>query len=146
MGLGEVASVYDIRTFRSFWFLLRAKPGRIPLVEDFNEEDSLWEERYFFVKQSTIPNGENLPMEWVQEGTVYLLFICMFVLFDFDFLYFVVPKFGVIAPVSSDSKLKVKRFFALPVVDRIFKLEHVIFPGSSSRSDSSDGKFPENII
>ena len=66
----------------------------------------------------------------------------MLILFYFDFVYFVVPKFGDVAHVSSDSKLKIQQFFALPVVDRIFKLEAVIFPGS----DSSDGKFPENII
>ena len=72
MGLGEIASVYDIRSFRSFWFLLKTKPGHVPLVEDFKQEDGLWKERFFFVKRSTIPHGETLPMEWIQEGMLVL--------------------------------------------------------------------------
>ena len=70
----------------------------------------------------------------------------MLILFYFDFVHFVVPKFGDVAPISSDSKIRIQQFFALPVVDRIFKLELVIFPGSPSSSDSSDGNFPENNI
>ena len=63
IGLKEVATVYDIKSFRSFWFLLKNKPGRTPLIEDFSHEDGLWKERFFFVKRNTIPFGENLPME-----------------------------------------------------------------------------------
>ena len=72
IGLEEIASVYDIKSFRSFWFLLKRKPGHTPLFEDFNQEDGLWKERFFFVKRSTIPHGETLPMEWIQEGMLVL--------------------------------------------------------------------------
>ena len=73
VGLEEITSVYDIKSFKSFWFVLKRKPGRTPLIEDFTPEDGLWKERFFFVKRSTIPLGEVLPMEWIQEGLSFLL-------------------------------------------------------------------------
>ena len=73
IGLEEIASDYDIKSLRSFWFLLKRKPGRTPLVEDFSQEDDLWKKRFFFVKRITIPLGETLPMEWIQEGLLVLL-------------------------------------------------------------------------
>ena len=73
LGLGEVASVYDIRAFKSFWFSLKAKPGRIPLILESNLEDGLWKGRFFFVKRSTIPNGEELPMKWIKDGMIIYL-------------------------------------------------------------------------
>ena len=72
IGLEEIGSVYDIKSLRSFWFVLKRKPGRTPLVEDFSQDDGCWKERYFFVKRSTIPLGEALPMEWIQEGLLVL--------------------------------------------------------------------------
>ena len=68
IGLEEIASVYDIKSIKSFWFVLKRKPGRIPLVEDFSQDDGCWKERFFFVKRCTIPLGEILPMEWISEG------------------------------------------------------------------------------
>ena len=140
VGLEEIASVYDIKPLRSFWFVLKRKPGRTPLVEDFSQEDGLWKERFFLVKRSTIPLGETLPMEWIQESlSVLWQFPFSFSSFNFMFSCFLAPKFGDIAPASSDTMLKVQQFLALPLLDRTFSLQPFSFSNDSSSDNSADG-------
>ena len=61
IGLGELASVYDLQTYGSSRFLFKVKKGRIHLVLKSRQNDGAWKERFFFVKRESIPDGDLLP-------------------------------------------------------------------------------------
>jgi hypothetical protein len=68
IGVNELASVYDLQTHGSSRFLFKLKTGKNRLVLKSKQNDGPWKERFFFVKRKSIPNGEDLPAEWIRKG------------------------------------------------------------------------------
>ena len=70
IGVGELASVYDLQTYGSSRFLFKVKPGQNHLVLRSKQNDGPWKERFFFVKRASIPDGSLWPQEWILKGRV----------------------------------------------------------------------------
>ena len=67
IGVSELAFVYDLQTHGSSRFLFKVKTGKTHLVLKSKQNDGSWKERFFFVKRKSIPDGEDLPMEWIRK-------------------------------------------------------------------------------
>ena len=80
IGVGELASVYDLSTYGSSRFLFKVKTGQSHLVLRSKQNDGPWKEKFFFVKRASIPDGNLWPQEWVLKGRVLISFM----LFDSD--------------------------------------------------------------
>ena len=73
IGIGELASVYDLSTYGSSRFLFKVKPGKNHLVLKSKRNDGPWKERFFFVKRASIPDGNLWPQEWVLQGRAVVI-------------------------------------------------------------------------
>ncbi|KAD3338112.1 hypothetical protein E3N88_33633 [Mikania micrantha] len=65
IGIPEISLMYQLRTHGSSRFVLQRRSGAPILVSriTFNEDE--WRNRFFFVKRSSIPHGEILPLKWL---------------------------------------------------------------------------------
>ena len=77
LDVADIATMYDLQTFRSSRFVLKVKAGHPHMVLKTRHNDKTWKERFFFVKRSSIPHGIDLPYEWVTKGRTVLLFFVM---------------------------------------------------------------------
>ncbi|KAK1441332.1 hypothetical protein QVD17_07179 [Tagetes erecta] len=66
--LAELAYAYDIRAHGSNRFLLNIKPHQPHLVLKNTQNDPYWKYRFFFVKRSSLPDGEALPTRWLTKA------------------------------------------------------------------------------
>ena len=90
LNVADIATMYDLQTFGSSWFVLKVKADHPHLVLKTRHNDKTWKGKFFFVKRSSIPHGVDLPYEWVTKGRTVLLFIILFwrTLISFVFLQF----------------------------------------------------------
>ncbi|KAJ0486946.1 hypothetical protein HanHA89_Chr14g0585141 [Helianthus annuus] len=70
LGMAELAALYDLTTFGSHRYLLKRKAGEDHPVLKVTKNDTNWKRRFFFVRRDSLPNGNDLPKEWVTHGRV----------------------------------------------------------------------------
>jgi hypothetical protein len=149
IGIGELASVYDLSTYGSSRFLFKVKPGKNHLVLKSKRNDGPWKERFFFVKRASIPDGNLWPQEWVLQGRAIVIFRFSFysdTYIPFSFFFDSAPRFEELAPESADTEEKIRSVFALSDIERSFRLELFPTQEASSNSEMTSGIFPFTLI
>jgi hypothetical protein len=68
IGLPEIAACYQLRTHGHSRFVLQSRDGNRQMVPRSSHNDNDWKRKFFFVKRSSIPGGEALPLNWVKKG------------------------------------------------------------------------------
>ena len=68
IGIPEIAYVYILRTHGSSRFVFHRKSDKKALIVTLSLTEPEWRSRFFFVKRSSIPDGESLPIPWVKKG------------------------------------------------------------------------------
>lgn len=75
IGIPEISMIHQLRTHGFSRFVLQRRPGAPVLVPGITFNEKEWRNRFFFVKRSSIPNGESLPIKWVAKGRILGLFM-----------------------------------------------------------------------
>ena len=68
IGVPEIAATYNLRTHGSFRYCLQSKSSRFYMVPKVSISDPDWKKHFFFVRRDSIPDGTNLPVNWVHKG------------------------------------------------------------------------------
>ncbi|KAL8255338.1 hypothetical protein R6Q59_033559 [Mikania micrantha] len=71
IGIPEIALMYQLRTHGSSRFALQRRSGAPVLVPGVTLNEDEWRNRFFFVKRSSIPDGELLPLKWVEKESTF---------------------------------------------------------------------------